>query len=1369
MGLLLGCKNTVIPTDIYGIREEAFAGCTGLTSITIPDNIDYILHDAFYGCSNLASVEFPSGLARIGERAFKNCTSLDSIALPDSLNLIENEAFSGCTNLTRVVSKTPEPLDIDENTFTNRANAILYVPDFSVEDYNNAQYWKEFNQIIGFKTGDDEREDIITFADPIVKDICVTYWDTDKDGELSMEEAAKVTNLQEMFFFNEDITSFDELQYFTGLTYLGGDDDAEDFNNSFEQCTNLTSITLPNSLKSLKLRAFSGCSSLTDIHIPGSVESIGSAVFATCESLKCITVSEENTCYDSRDNCNAIIETSSNTLVAGCMNTAIPNSVTAIGESAFLGYSMTQVTIPCCVTSIGDWAFGDCTSLTRVEIPNSVTTIGEGAFSGCDNLTKVVVGIPTPLDISQNTFSNYEATLYVPKGCKEDYQQTDIWMNFIRIQEFVSDAYDDTDLIVFADPKVKEICLEWWDFNDDGELSMTEAAMVVDLEEAFTDSDITSFDELYYFSGLDVIGERAFDGCQQLKYVVIPNSVTEIQSSAFNGCESLTSINIPAHVAELGYGVFGSCNQLESITVAEGNASFFSPGNSNAVIERSSGKLLAGCKNTIVPDFVTAIGVKAFYGCADLTQLELPATLTGIESQAFAYSGLTSLVVPNTVSQIEAEAFIGCTNLVSINIPDALRTISLSTFEDCKSLTGIEIPSSVTTIESGAFEDCTSLTSIEIPHSVTSIGNYVFYGCSNLASVAVDIPVPLAIEDHTFSNYDATLYVPKSCVEAYQTADHWKNFKMIEKLSIPVQYALLSTNKKSLTFYYDTDDDEREGTIFYVGYSDVPAWLGQCGRVARVTFDPSFDSVHPTSLRQWFGGMTLLTAIEGMEHLNTSEATTMAALFKDCSNLRKVDLSHVDISKATDLSEMFSGCSSIATLDLSSFAPTDDAATSEMFLDCHALKTLKLPKAMAAIADDACQGVGTNSAPCLLFVPTDFAFSEEPVGTFIWKSGYFRVADEPVVYARDTDFASGEVKNIAICLKNGSEKYNAYEFDLTLPEGFSFMTKDNGSVAYTLGNRYPGDVSVSTSLLDGSTCRVTAYMDPAEYMTGTNGMFISLSVKAASDLPLGAWEAKLSNIFVGMPNNVSVRCSDSTFQLVINSEESFLLGDVNHDGTINMMDVIAVINYILNRPTVFFAEEADVNADGWISMSDVTGIINIILHKVPNMAPANARYATLDHIYMEKSADGYDLCLDNLDDYTACELTLALPEGCSLRHASMSDQRSDRHHVLIARLADGRWRVAVYSDGNDMLRDGEPAMVHLAVDGGAGDDVSITDILFVDSQDAGVVFPDVTGTTGIARTDSDTDDTPVYNLQGIRVQKTTRGVQVSNRRKTVVR
>ena len=162
--------------------------------------------------------------------------------------------------------------------------------------------------------------------------------------------------------------------------------------NCFSSCYRLTSITIPNTVTSLGKGCFELCSDLTSITIPNSVTSLGDGCFAGCDGLESIVVEADNPVYDSRDNCNAIIETSTNQMIAGCKNSQIPNTVTSLGASCFSGCSgLTSITIPNSVTSLGDWCFAFCDGLTSITIPNSVTSLGASCFSGCSGLTSITI------------------------------------------------------------------------------------------------------------------------------------------------------------------------------------------------------------------------------------------------------------------------------------------------------------------------------------------------------------------------------------------------------------------------------------------------------------------------------------------------------------------------------------------------------------------------------------------------------------------------------------------------------------------------------------------------------------------------------------------------------------------------------------------------------------------------------------------------------------------------------------------------------------------------------------------------------------------------------------------------------------------
>ena len=210
---------------------------------------------------------------------------------------------------------------------------------------------------------------------------------------------------------------------------------------AFYHCKGLTSVTFGNSVQTIDVAAFYGCSALTSVTIPKSVTHIGGNAFGYNPALETFIVEEGNSVYDSRENCNAIIETAINTLVSGCKNTVIPCSVTRIASSAF----------------------DNCSGLTSIVIPNSVTSIGECAFYDCTVLTSVISLIEEPFEINENTFYNWvedhdeftTATLYVPTGTKAKYESTPAWNKFANIVEGIENAVKSVETDAQAEETVR--------------------------------------------------------------------------------------------------------------------------------------------------------------------------------------------------------------------------------------------------------------------------------------------------------------------------------------------------------------------------------------------------------------------------------------------------------------------------------------------------------------------------------------------------------------------------------------------------------------------------------------------------------------------------------------------------------------------------------------------------------------------------------------------------------------------------------------------------------------------------------------------------------------------------------------------------
>ena len=687
-----GCsnlKNATIGNNVTNIGIGAFEYCTELINIIFGQNrkLNSIDVCAFDNCRSLKSIEIPDGVAYIAYEAFSNCIGLTSVTIPDSVTTIGSSAFANevqGSTLTIYCETAEQPVGWDsawnkqQLFYPISHNRLPVVWDYRRNDIaddgniyttiNGLRYVIKDNAAVVAK----QPINIITAIIPAE----INYKDATYNVTSIADSAFKGCSDLATITIPEGVTSIgsyafegcSDLATITipeGVTSIGSD--------AFSGCSGLAAVTIPASVTSIDNGAFSGCSNLVAITIPASVTRIGSHAFSNCSSLTKIDVAEGNPVYHSEGNC--VIETVTETLIAGCKNSKIPSdgSVTCISVAAFEGCSgLTEITIPDGVTSIEGGAFRNCSSLTEITIPASVRSIGSNAFNGCSNLTEITI----------------------PDG-----------VTSIEVYTF---AY----------------CF-----------SLTEITIPTSVTsiDSYAFYNCYSLTEITLPEGITNIGQQAFYACGSLTEIMIPDSVTSISSEVFSGTalysdetnwengvlyignhliKAKTTLSgsyaIKSGTLTIAYGAFEGCSGLAAVTIPESLTS----------IDNGAFYGCSGLAEITIPSSVTSIGAYAFEGCSGLTEITIPDSVTSIDSYAF----FGTAFYDDETNWENGVLYIG-NHLIK-----AKTTLSGS----------YVIKSGTLTIAYGAFEGCSGLTEITFPESVTSIGYGAFSSCSNLTSVTFD-------------------------------------------------------------------------------------------------------------------------------------------------------------------------------------------------------------------------------------------------------------------------------------------------------------------------------------------------------------------------------------------------------------------------------------------------------------------------------------------------------------------------------------------------------------------------------------------------------------------------------------------------------
>ena len=1188
--------------------------------------------------------------------------------------------------------------------------------------------------------------------------------------------------------------------YFTGLENINTSE-VTDMSYMFSNSTvnpNLLNLNTSNVTNMSNMFSYSGYNSLDLSNFNTSKVTNMSQMFLSCKALKELDLSN----FDMSN------VTNSDDMLAGCdslRNLWISLTMNIMNETACEGVG--TETDPCVIHAPEGFDFG-------VDTSGDYFVWKSGYFILSDTPVPYVAlskDKKTLTFIYDNNRMEYDGITYLIK-----YVSSPEWLE--NKQSITKVIFDDT--FKNAHPKSTS---NWF-------AGMSNLKTIEGLDNLNT-ANVESFYQM-------------FNGCSSLTSLDLSSFDTSNAIDMwdmFCGCSSITSLDlISFDTSNVIYmvGMFAGCSSLTSLDIT----------NFNTTNIRDMWNMFAGCSSLTSLDLKNFNTLKVesmegmFAGCSSLTSLDLSSfntsNVTNMGTHDGMFSDCSSLISLDlssfNTSKVECMngMFSGCSSLASLDLSNfnTSNVISMADmFADCTSLTSLDLSSFNTSkVEwmSGMFQGCSSLLALDLSSFDTSKAtdmNSIFKGCSSLESLdlsyftigentqTAEMMSGCVALNRLFVSSTMNRLEPDACLGVGTTTSpceikapsgfdygvstsgdyfHWKGgcFAITSE-----EYANISSDGTTITFYCDGRRSSRSGTTYDLQLSGKPDWSSQATTITKAVIDPSFSFARPVTVRSWFEGMKNLKVIEGIENLNTSEAEytsymfqncssietldlshfdtrkvkMMGAMFKGCSSLKSVDISNFDSGICTSLNSMFYGCNKLTSLDLSALTINESADSRSMLNGCTALEELTIPESAGNLNSTAFTTVGTSDAPCILHAPEGFDFGTDTGSAFQWKGGWFVLHTPATITASVASLSPGNAAQLIVRMNNGmASSYNGFEMVVRLPEGMSLAKKGN-DFNCKLGERCSG-MSMSVSDLGNGTYRIMGYSLSNATISGTEGALLLLSISCPENVPVGSYTGTLEDISLSTTTGTGEEPEVVTFPIVVSQ---YRMGDVDLNGKINVIDVMLVVSHILgDKLNNFHAEYADIDGNGKINVLDVTTIIDVILNSPYMNQQAPERVSHTTHLTQLPASGGVMLTLDGTERFTACQMDVRIDGGAMLRGVKLLGGNASTHSVKYSRLSDDMWRVVVYSAKGTVLENGAPLLQFLTDGKGGSQKITIENVELCSEMFDSITPECVEGSaTAITEAGTDIQEVPTYTIQGIRIAKPQRGVNIRKGTKVTVK